>query len=341
MASSNVAFWRTLDLGGVYEQHWLAVDSVLYLLFFTGIAQVTLGRRFEGRGGQALVIVVGVALAIGASAAARTSGYRLGALGPIAWAILLLVLGGVVYELLRMFSAPRALAGGLSLLAVFVAASSVGSAVETLLIALGITAGVGAIGVLGVVFVIGWAVWRAGPRDHRWLRDPHNRALSDESHIGLGAPVDLSIADDRRKTLEVLRTLKQLRRHFDDHPPDARSEQMLFELAGVKRRVDEHYERVLQDLARRGWRTTRDHSRLPEQLRAVLLACRENGSRFREAVRVAQAGHDANNPALVVEAVDRLIRLEKESVRLTGTLGHALRELAASNQWDDAGGRDR
>jgi len=55
---------------------------------------------------------------------------------------------------------------------------------------------------------------------------------------------------------------------------------------------------------------------LDHELRLLLRACQENVSHFRETLRVARAGHDAGNLALVIEAVERLIGLEREALKL-------------------------
>jgi len=100
------AFWRTLDIGSWYAGHALAVDAVVYLVLFTGIARLALSRMFTDRGLRAVTAAVGIALTVGASTAAHGSGFTLGSLGPLAWLVLALVLILVVTDLLRrLFSA--------------------------------------------------------------------------------------------------------------------------------------------------------------------------------------------------------------------------------------------
>jgi len=52
------------DIGKAYEQYPLLIDAVLYFIIFVGIAQAVLSKKFEGRGGKAVVVGVGVTLAI-------------------------------------------------------------------------------------------------------------------------------------------------------------------------------------------------------------------------------------------------------------------------------------
>ena len=93
-------FLDTLSLGELYAAYPYAIDSVLYLILFLGIARVTLGRRFAGRGGRAIVGAVGTILAVTASLSAWRSGLTLGQLGPLAWIILALVLLLMLFDLL-------------------------------------------------------------------------------------------------------------------------------------------------------------------------------------------------------------------------------------------------
>ena len=56
-----------LDIGGIYERYSSAIDFTIAFLLFLGIAKVTLGRRFEGRGGKLIVTSVALALSVGFS----------------------------------------------------------------------------------------------------------------------------------------------------------------------------------------------------------------------------------------------------------------------------------
>ena len=42
-----------------------AIDAIIAFLIFFGVAKVTLGKRFEGRGGRAIIIGIGLALSTG------------------------------------------------------------------------------------------------------------------------------------------------------------------------------------------------------------------------------------------------------------------------------------
>jgi|GEM_PF-6389632 len=88
------------DLVSFYTQHAAWLDGLLYLILFTGIAQVSLGSRFSGRGGRGIVVATGISLAIAASVSARGAGWTLGELGPVAWGIGLLVLGMLLVGLM-------------------------------------------------------------------------------------------------------------------------------------------------------------------------------------------------------------------------------------------------
>ncbi len=71
-------------------------DGMIYLIFFTSIAQVTIGRRYwarHDRGSKGLVISIGMAMAIASSIASHRAGWSLGELAPLAWLIACVVLG--------------------------------------------------------------------------------------------------------------------------------------------------------------------------------------------------------------------------------------------------------
>ena len=65
--------WDALELSRWYTQYSWAIDSLIYLTLFAGIARVTVGQRFEGRGGVAISIATGLALTFGAATAATGS----------------------------------------------------------------------------------------------------------------------------------------------------------------------------------------------------------------------------------------------------------------------------
>lgn len=106
MAIMGDGFLDNLHLAELYSAAPHAWDSVLYLILFVGIAQVTLGRIDHGRGGRAIVASVGSILGTSAGVTAWRAGFTLDALGPIAWLLLAVVVLIVILGLFRGFGSP-------------------------------------------------------------------------------------------------------------------------------------------------------------------------------------------------------------------------------------------
>ena len=94
-----------------------------------------------------------------------------------------------------------------------------------------------------------------------------------------------------------------------------------------QRAVDSRFEDVLRFLARSGWRSDPAKKRLAQDVKALLKAARRNSTLFREALRIAEAGHDAGNITLIREAIRRLVLLERESEAIESELRVLLARL--------------
>ena len=90
-----------LDLKQVYLQWWPFVDFILFFALFAGIVHATVGRRFEGRGGQLVTMALGAALALGALGFEWAYGINLTALAPAAAGVFLILLGVALFWLFR------------------------------------------------------------------------------------------------------------------------------------------------------------------------------------------------------------------------------------------------
>jgi len=87
--SLNVPLYG-LNVGSIYAQYSLIVDSMLLVLILVGATQFSLGKHFgKDKGGKAVIIGVGVSLAVAAILLEYRTGYRLGNLWPIAIFIIL------------------------------------------------------------------------------------------------------------------------------------------------------------------------------------------------------------------------------------------------------------
>ncbi|MEK7475977.1 MAG: hypothetical protein AAB152_10150 [Candidatus Coatesbacteria bacterium] len=90
---------RYIDLPSVYSEYATLIDFFVYLVIFVGLARTILERRFEGRGGKAVVIGIGTALAMGLALAESRVGFSLLSLGPVAGTIIVSLLAIVLFNL--------------------------------------------------------------------------------------------------------------------------------------------------------------------------------------------------------------------------------------------------
>ena len=90
-----------LEISSLYAHYAVIIDAVISFFIFFGVTKVTIGRRFEGRGGNAITIGVGLALSIGFLVMEKTLNFSLQSFGPLAAAIILLLVGFVLYGLLH------------------------------------------------------------------------------------------------------------------------------------------------------------------------------------------------------------------------------------------------
>ena len=56
--------FENLDIEKTYDQYSVFIDLIIYLLIFVGLSQAVLSKKFQGRGGKAVVISVGLILTI-------------------------------------------------------------------------------------------------------------------------------------------------------------------------------------------------------------------------------------------------------------------------------------
>lgn len=86
-----------VDFSRTYDEYSSIIDLVIYAIMFIGLSQATLGKRFEGRGGKAVVSAVGMVLAIGLAISERTLGFNLRSFGPLAAGLFIFFVGFMMY----------------------------------------------------------------------------------------------------------------------------------------------------------------------------------------------------------------------------------------------------
>lgn len=94
-----------LNITSIYEQYAALIDFTIYLLIFVGLAQITLGKHFQGRGGKAITIGIGISLAVSLAIAEEYIGFSIKSFGPIAAGIFLALLGFMIYRLVKHLGA--------------------------------------------------------------------------------------------------------------------------------------------------------------------------------------------------------------------------------------------
>lgn len=314
MAFAGDNILSALDLASFYhDQPWL--DGIVYLVVFVGLSHAALGSRFEGRPGTALSGGVGLALAVAATVTARSAGFSLADLGPIAWLLLLLVLGFCVYRVATMLGMPRLPAGGLALLGLGVVGSTLGGAVGELLVQVGLGFGMLVLLASGLVLLAGWGTLRGiAPRRAKQpgSPDPETDSSARDAHEEAVPSHDVD--------LSLLRQLEQLREEVRRHGLDRHAVRLFQRIAGTHRRIDILQHEWLHRLTQSGWRPSQS-GLLDEHLRTVLEAASTNSNLFRVALRVAEAGVAAGKVPVVLEAVAKMIQLEREAAELEAEHG--------------------
>ncbi len=94
------------DLSKVYDKFSALIDAGIYLVIFLGLAQATIGKKFENKGGKVMVVGIALVLALGLALWERQAGFNLKSFGPIAALILLGLLGFMIWYLLKDVKIP-------------------------------------------------------------------------------------------------------------------------------------------------------------------------------------------------------------------------------------------
>ncbi len=86
-----------MDLSQTYDSYSAFIDLIIYAILFIGLSQATLGKRFQSRGGKAVVSAVGIVLALGLAVSENTLGFNLRSFGPLAAGIFIFFVGFTLY----------------------------------------------------------------------------------------------------------------------------------------------------------------------------------------------------------------------------------------------------
>ncbi len=89
--------FESTNFSEIYNSYYSIIDFIIYLILFVGLSQVTIGKRFEARGGKAIVVAIGLVLAIGLTVSESYMGFNLRSFGPLAAAIFIFMVGFVIF----------------------------------------------------------------------------------------------------------------------------------------------------------------------------------------------------------------------------------------------------
>ncbi|MGH7133356.1 MAG: hypothetical protein ACREJO_15595 [Phycisphaerales bacterium] len=309
---------EALSLARWYEQYPAVIDGLIYLVLFTGLVHVSLGRRFHGRAGNAVSAAVGIAMAIGASVMARQRDFSLDKLGPLAWLVLLLVLAVVLYDLLRSVGLGRWTSVATSVVALVsgLSATDAGSLIAgTVLVPLARLIGLGAL-IAVVAAIVSRGSWRRasnGPAHSAQVPpnvvDPH----------GYGEPSEHW--SNTLPTASLQAQIDALIVRISGHGIDQAVAPLLATLARTPRTLAVRYKRAILVLADLGYRVGRP---LDASVTEVLVAANDNVSGFDRALDIARQAAHAGNAGLALDALGRMRDLERQAGTIVAALNEAL-----------------
>ena len=90
-----------LNISFLYDRYSSAIDFTVYALVLVYACRIGLARTFGEAHSKSLGTVIGLMLAVSLSIAGKTLGFNLRSFGPIAAMIVLLILGLVIYNMMR------------------------------------------------------------------------------------------------------------------------------------------------------------------------------------------------------------------------------------------------
>lgn len=114
-----------LNLTEVYDHYSALIDFFIYTLIFVGLSQATLARLYEGRGGRAVAIGVGLSLATAAVIAEETYHFSLKSFGPYATTLTILALGIMTFSTLTRVGMQKTPSAGLAYIIAFFGVNAV------------------------------------------------------------------------------------------------------------------------------------------------------------------------------------------------------------------------
>jgi len=104
-----------IDMEQFYTHYSGLIDLIVYSMLFIGLSEATIGKRFNSRGGKAVVAAVGISLALGLSISAKKLGFSLASFGPLAASIFIFFVGFIIFIGIKSLQTGAIPAGSLAL----------------------------------------------------------------------------------------------------------------------------------------------------------------------------------------------------------------------------------
>lgn len=99
-------------LAWIYDQAPGFFDSLILSIIFITVLMISLGKRFNTRAGKAMIVTIGIALAISTEFFFRARGWNLKTMSPLAGGVLLVILAYAAYGLMvKYFGMEKTTAG--------------------------------------------------------------------------------------------------------------------------------------------------------------------------------------------------------------------------------------
>ena len=81
--------FKDFNIIRIYNQMPVFFEFIIYLTLFLGLMKITLQKQFPGKGGTAVIVSLGIALAIAMIFAGKKYNFSLKSLAPVSFMILL------------------------------------------------------------------------------------------------------------------------------------------------------------------------------------------------------------------------------------------------------------
>jgi len=97
--------FRDFDVASFYDTYQGFVDFTIYLIIFVGVAQITLGKRFgDSRGAKAIVVGIGLTLALSLLIMQETMDFSLVQFSPFAAGVFIILMATMIFRYMHSFA---------------------------------------------------------------------------------------------------------------------------------------------------------------------------------------------------------------------------------------------